>query len=383
MPELGDIIGQDGALARIQRGLSSARVPQALLFVGPDGVGRRTAAVALAKTVLCRKPRRRGNAGRLAELPADFSLRSACGGCASCRALEAGTHADFHLVYKELARYHEDPKVRDRVMQELGIDVIRDFLIAPAGRRSAAGTGKVFVVLEAELMSAEAQNSLLKTLEEPPPGVTIILISETAEELLPTTLSRCWMVNFAPLPQAFVRERLAAAGVGKAEAEYWAAYTEGALGQALRLAEQGMYKVKRDLLAAVSAEGGEGMDLAGRLEKAAERLAAQLAAEVKQQEGAELSRLLATRRAAAVILGLLAGFFRDALTVATGADRPLVNADQAVCVRSLAGRFGTARLAGVIEQLSEYEGLLWRNVNPPLVWENAAITVSSAQPLRL
>ncbi len=383
MPELLDIVGQETALVRIQQALAAARVPQALLFVGPEGVGRRTTAVAMAKTLLCENVQSSPNAGRLADLPADFPLRSACGRCTSCRTVGAGTSGDFRLVYKELARYHQDADVRGRVMQELGIDVVRDFLITPAWR-SPAGAGKVFVVLEAELMSVAAQNSLLKTLEEPPPGVTIILICRRAAELLPTTLSRCWMVNFHPLPIDFVRDRLAAAGVAAAEAAYWAAYTDGALGAALRLAEQGMYAVKRDLLARTAAPaGGDGAELADYLAKAADKLAGLLVAEVKQQDGADLSRQLAGRRAAAAILAMLAGFFRDAVTVASGAERPLVNADQAGEVRALAKRFNAVELAKAIEQLGECERLLWRNVNARLVWDNVAVTICSAQPLRL
>jgi DNA polymerase-3 subunit delta' len=379
MPDLLDIVGQDAALARLQQAMNSSRMPHAFLFAGPTGVGRRTTAVALAKVLLCEQAVARPNAGRLAELAADFPLKLACGRCPSCRAMDADMHADFHRIYKELARYHEDPAVRGRVMQDLGIDVIRDFLIVPAGRAAARGRGKVFVVLEAELLSESAQNALLKTLEEPPPGVTIILLCAQAAALLPTTLSRCRLVNFALLPRDFVREQLIAAGVDRKQADVWAAYTDGSLGVALRLAEQDMYRIKCELLKRLAApDAASDTELGEDLSKIADDLAGQAIAKVKQEQDADLSKQLAHRRAGADILALVASFFRDALTVATGADRPLIHADQAKAVAALAGRFAPLELARVIEQLDEYEQLLWRNVNPRLIWDNLAITAAAA-----
>jgi len=384
LPDLLDIVGQDAALTHLQRAMHSARSPHAWLFSGSIGVGRRTAAVAWAKVLLCEQPATRPNAGRLPDLPGDFPLRLACARCPSCRAVDAGLHADFHLITKELLQYHPDPKVRDRVMQDLGIDVIREFLIAPAGRAPTGGKGKVFVVLEADLLSEPAQNALLKTLEEPPRGVTIILIASQAESLLPTTLSRCRLVNFFPLPADFVRQRLIASGVEAEQAAFWAGYTAGSLGEALRLAAREMYPVKRELLERLAdPDPAAEAALADWLTKTAEALADRLVAEAKADQSTELSRQLANRRAAATVLPMMASVFRDALTVATGADRVLVHADQPQAATTLAGRFSVAQLAAVVEQLDSCEQLLWRNVNPRLIWDNVAVTVASAAPLRL
>jgi DNA polymerase-3 subunit delta' len=384
MVEFLDIVGQDAALARLQRAMASARVPHALLFAGPDGVGRRTTAVATAKVLLCDQPVARPNRGRLPALGDDFELKLPCGQCPSCRAIDADMHVDFHLVYKELARYHDDPDVRSRVMQELSIDVIRDFLIVPAARSSGRGRGKVFVVLEADLLSEAAQNALLKTLEEPPPRVTIILIADQAAGLLPTTLSRCWMVGFTSLPTDFVRDRLVAAGVAKEEAAFWAGFTAGSLGAAQRFSGQDMYRLKRELVDRVVAAGQSGSaELAAHLAETAEMLAQRSVAEFKKTEDAELSKQLATRRAAAELLGLIAALFTDAITVATGAPRAMIHGDQPTAAQSLAKRFGPAELARAIEELDLCEKLLWRNVNPTLLWDNVALTAAGAAPLRL
>ena len=384
MPELLDIVGQDAAVELLQRGLGGERRPHAYLFVGPAGVGRRTTAVALAKAMLCEEPATQPNAGRLAELEEDFSLRQACGQCQSCRMMTAGSHPDFQLVYKELARFHEDSKVRDRKMQDLGIDVIRSFLIAPAGRRATSGRGKVFVVLESELMSIAAQNALLKTLEEPPPGVTIVLICRHAERMLPTTLSRCCLVRFGPLPRQFVRERLVADGMDAGEADFWAAFTDGSLGRSAKLSEQGMYPIKQDLLDRLAnLPTTSKAELADHLVKTTDKLALEAIAEAKEADGASLAKTLASRRAAGAMLELIASAFRDAMTLATAAERPLVHTDQPEPAKALAGRLTPTEIAEVIEQLAEYERLLWRNVSPKTVWDNVVITCASAAPLRL
>ena len=384
MPELLDIIGQDSAVARLQQAMGGSRMPHAFIFVGPAGVGRRTTAVALAKCLLCEKATTRPNGERFDRCAKDMPLRQACGQCQSCKLADAGSHPDLHLVYKELAHYHDDPKVRDRKMQELSIGVIRSFLIAPAAQTPVMGRGKVFVVREAELMSHPAQNALLKTLEEPPEGVTIILIAERAEQLLPTTLSRCALVRFGPLPHQFVRDRLTRAGVADGEAAFWAALTDGSIGRSLQLAGQGMYAVKGDLIARIAAVDAAGDTTLGEhFAKTTDKLADAAVKAAKSKDGPELAKTLASRQAVGIILELLAAAFRDAITLATGADRPIVYADQPDDVRGLAERLNRIQLAEIIEQLNRYERLLWRNANARIIWDNVVITAASAAPLRV
>ena len=379
MPELLDITGQDAALAQLQRAVAGTRRPHAYIFAGPEGVGRRTTATEFARLLLCESPVSRSNAGRLADLPAGFKLRSACGECSSCRTLSAGTNADFHLVYKELARFHDDPAVRDRKMQALSIEVVRDFLLDPAHRGSAGGRGKVFVVLQAELMSVPAQNALLKTLEEPPGGVTVILIASGAGDLLATTRSRCQLVRFGPLPVDYVAGRLAEGGTDPAEASFWAALTGGSVGQAQRLAAEGLYDFKRRLLTSLAAaQGAEPGQIAELLTKTMDRQAKKL-----QRADDALAASLANRQAGATVLCLLGSIYRDALGVACGSPRPLIHADQADAVARIAARLGPTGTAEVLSQLARYEALLWRNVNTKLLWDNVELTCASAAALEV
>ncbi len=338
MPELLDIVGQDEALGQLQRALQSGRQPHAFLFAGPEGVGRETTAMQLAKLLLCEAPVKRPNSGRLAELPQDAPLLVPCNRCPSCVTASAGTNPNLILIFKELARFHDDAGVRRRKMQELGLAVIQRFLIAPAHMTSFGGRGRVFIVRQAELMSVEAQNALLKTLEEPPAQVTIILLSTSVEELLPTTRSRCQVVRFHALPIDFVAKRLEASGVSAEEARFWAAMTGGSLGQSLHASQNKLFAFKRDLVGALAGlSEAKATDLAELLVRAMGEQAERLTKAAKTQdktadkasgdaedeeegEDSNLAATLANRLAGQTILSLLVSVYRDALHVATGAD---------------------------------------------------------------
>ncbi len=377
MPELLDIVGQDAALVQLQRASAGERRPHAYIFAGAEGTGRRTTAVELAKLLLCEKPSERPNNGRFAAMDDDFPLRQACRRCDSCRTVEAGTNGDFQLVYKELARYHDEQKVRERVMQNLSIDVVRKFLIDPAWRASVGGRGKVFVVRQTETMSAPAQNALLKTLEEPPTGVTIILLCTSPAELLPTTRSRCQLVRFGPLPMDFVADVLMKDGISPTEANFWAAMTGGSIGLAGRRAGEKLYEFKKSLVGQLADADSPGK-LAEMLVKATEKLARKFRTRDK-----DLATSLSNRQAGQVFLGLISSLYHDSLVSASGAAGPLVHADQPDAVERIAERFGPTELAEILAQLARCEQLLWRNVNAKLLWDNVAVTCTSAAALEL
>ena len=378
MVKLLDIVGQDAAVALLQRSLAAGRMGHALMFTGPHGVGRRTTALALGGVLLCENPQTMPNNARFDQLDNDFQLTDACGQCNACKTLDAGTHPDFEVIYKELAAFHPKPEVRGRKMQNLGIDVIKHFLLNSAYLASSRGRGKVFVVREAELMSADAQNALLKTLEEPPPGVTIILLCRRSEQMLPTTTSRCHAVRFGPLPLDFVTDRLAGEDVAADEALFWASFTEGSAGRSLSLARGELYTIKCEMLDELAKMGpGGNAALGERLQKITDAQAIEAVKAAKSDDGAEMAKSLATRRATGVMLELIAAGFRDAISLSTGLDRPLVNADQRGTIESIAKKHSTRQLAGVVEQLSNYEQLLWRNVSSRIVWDNVVLACAS------
>src|SRR5205085_3602337 len=129
---------------------------------------------------------------------------------------DAGNHPDFHVVTKELIRYHDKTGKSKGI--DLSINVVRPEILEPAGRKAVMGRGKVFVIEQAELMNAQAQNALLKTLEEPAGRALIILLTDQPGALLSTIRSRCQTVRFAALDPAQVRKELERRGVDKSTA---------------------------------------------------------------------------------------------------------------------------------------------------------------------
>jgi DNA polymerase-3 subunit delta' len=287
---LNDIFGQDAAIGMIRRAYTADRLPHGLIFAGPAGVGKATAARALGALFLCEKP-----------MGAD-----ACGKCDSCRVMEAGNHPDFHVVYRQLIRLEkEGVKARD-----LAKDVIDHHLIEPAGRKAVMNRGKVFVVEEAELMNPHAQNTLLKTLEEPHGRTLIVLLTDQPGALLPTIRSRCQVVRFAALPEALVRKELEDRGIDRKAAADATRVAGGSLGMALKWIEDGVVAGAGELVARLdAAAAGRGADdLPAWLKKAAEAYAE------KQLERDKLaSKDQATREGLTLYLRIAAEHVRQSM----------------------------------------------------------------------
>ena len=182
---------------------------------------------------------------------------------------------------------------------DLSINVIRPELIEPASRKASMGRGKVFIIEQAELMNAVAQNALLKTLEEPMGGTLIVLLTDQADCLLATVRSRARIVRFAPLETAVVERELVRREVAKDVAVRAAALSRGSLGLALRWIEDGVVTAAGELEQQVDAflAGNPPEDLPGWLKKAADAYAE------KQLERDELSsKEQATREGLGVYL---------------------------------------------------------------------------------
>lgn len=200
---LSQLLGQGRAVEILQQAMRSQRVHHAWIFHGPEGVGKFTAAVAWAATLL--DPTSAPDLGGVIAPDPGSQVQGL---------IRAGTHPDLHVIKKELARYHDDKRVRDSKLQTIPKAIVDEHLITPAAlaptMKSGSIAGKVFIVDEAELLdrsptNAPVQNAILKTLEEPAPGTVIILVTSSEDRLLPTIRSRCQRVAFTPLDDDAMR----------------------------------------------------------------------------------------------------------------------------------------------------------------------------------
>jgi DNA polymerase III delta' subunit len=185
-----EIKGQARAIRRLQGLLKTGRVPPGLLFTGPEGIGKKLAALEFSKALGC-----------------EAGGYDACGECARCVSIGKGVSADVrvvdavyqaHLLEKE-ADLEKDADKALAKQREWRVETIRE-ICHEMQRRSFGGGWKAAIVDEAERMNVEAQNSLLKMLEEPPDKTLWILVSSQPGKLLPTIRSRTQTIAFGPLP---------------------------------------------------------------------------------------------------------------------------------------------------------------------------------------
>lgn len=321
-----DLIDQRHAQALLRGALRSGRVSHAYLFVGPSGVGRLTAARAFAQALLCTE-----------------GGDDACGRCPACRKVGAGAHPDLRVIS---AGRSESGTERRAV----GIDQIRE-LKREAAYGPYEGPRKVFVVEDAEAMRAEAANSLLKIVEEPPAGIVIILISESTTALLPTLVSRSQFVRFSFVPAPEIARALTErAGVPADRAAFLAAISGGRVGDALAAAAAGEAPFDRRAEVLRTLEVVERGDAVQRLD----------AAEAVAKQKDEIERWLD--------IALL--WVRDVVVWQETQDAAqLANVDARAEVVAWASRTSPAGLRRTAAAIEEAKANLRRNLNPRLVLE--------------
>ncbi len=219
-----EVIGQEPALRVLQRSLREGRIAHAYLFVGPEGVGKKLVARLLAQAMSCEKN--------------DFD---ACGKCSPCQRIETFSHPDVTWVKP------------GGLSRRIGIDDIRNLRHWISRKAHHVGRRKIFVLTEAERMTAEAGNALLKTLEEPPADSLLILLSSHPASLFPTIISRCQTIRFSPLPRKDIKDYLVSKlKLPADEAQLLSQLSEGRLGKALSLREKSAGEERKKVLDTVN-----------------------------------------------------------------------------------------------------------------------------------
>lgn len=192
------VIGQEQAVSHLQNALHTGRLSQAYLIHGEKGAGKTALATALAAALMCEHPAEKG--GRI----------EPCGVCHSCLQVRARSHPDVIWVDNERAGAVTKTAT-------LGVSVAR-FIQSDVGIKPYQGDHKLYIVPNADTMSQQAQNALLKTLEEPPAYAVLMLLTDNPAAFLPTVLSRCVTIQLHPAPEKDLLRMLEEKGVTGPEA---------------------------------------------------------------------------------------------------------------------------------------------------------------------
>jgi len=325
-----DVLDQHHAIGLLRAALRSGRVHHAYLFAGPAGTGRSETAAAFAQALQCERYR-----------------EDSCGACEPCRKVAADVHPDVRWVRPLEGR------------TSIGIDQVREV------RRDAAygpheGRWKVFVFCPADSMLAEAQNSLLKLLEEPPDRVVFVLVVESPQALLPTVVSRCQMVRFNLVPISQIEHALRVQfGVEPARARVLAALSAGRAARAAAWSRDPTALQDRDAV----------VDHLVRAEREG-LLAALQACEFLAQDRSRLAERLE----------VAALWYRDLLVWRETRDPALlVNVDRRAEVEALAESLDERALRRRLEALEEARWAVRRNVSPRLALEAAFLRFDAGE----
>lgn len=217
MPGFQDILGYEMIKEHFQKAIEAQKVSHAYILAGEAGMGRKSLANAFVLTLLCEKGK-----------------SQPCMECHACKQVLSGNHPD--LIYVK----HEKPN-------SIGVDDIRDQINDTIMIRPYSSYYKIYIVDEAEKMTVQAQNALLKTIEEPPSYAVILLLTTNPDGFLPTILSRCVQLKLRPLPDFVVKSYLTESmGVPPSEAELYAAFSRGNLGKAIKLAGSEEFRLMYD-----------------------------------------------------------------------------------------------------------------------------------------
>lgn len=313
------IIGQREVVKRLEEQIKNKKVGHAYIFSGPKGIGKRTVAEIFASMVMCQEDGGYGN----------------CGVCHSCRLFKGGTNPDFYRIKTEKNTISVE---EIRSMQK---DVYVKPLYSPK---------KVYLIEEAEKMTVQAQNSLLKTLEEPPLYAIIIMTTSNNESLLETIRSRSVIYNFKKNTYEEVKKYLIEnINLDEKEASFIASYADGVIGKAKELSESDEFKELRERTIGILLKLNEGnlKDIFFAYDFFEEN-------KEKIQD----------------ILDIMLIFYRDILIAKKfGNEKMLINLDKKDIILENLKNFSTEKIYKNIETIDNLSNNIGKNVNYQLAVE--------------
>lgn len=208
MKTFNEVIGNEKIIAHLQNAIAMGKVSHAYILNGEKGCGKKMLASIFAKTLQCRGAK---------ETP--------CGECPSCIQSESGNHPDILWIR------HEKPA-------SIGVEDVREQLVGDIQIKPYSSRYKIYIIDEAEKLTPQAQNAILKTIEEPPAYGIIMLLTTNADLFLPTILSRCIRLDIKPVENSLVEKYLMkTCKVPDYTARFAAAFAQGNVGKARLVVE--------------------------------------------------------------------------------------------------------------------------------------------------
>ncbi len=365
-----DVIGQEQIIRLLRNSLKCGRIAHAYLFAGPDGIGKTMVAKTLSQTLNC-----------------ETGGWDACGRCPACRRIENFSHPDVTWVRPA------------GLSRQIGIDDIRR-LRQQISLKPYQGRKKVYLITEADRMTAQASNALLKTLEEPPANSMLILITSHPASLFPTIISRCQMMRFSPLNPGRIEDYLVKKlNLSPNKARLLSRLSEGRLGKALSLQEEAVWEEREKILnlgnqispqddleklLKVAAQIVELVsdfrhELEERIKDELREVEAVVSKEQLKEMKEERMAFLAgeSRRKVGEILDLMIGYYRDLLVLKEGGET--INFDRMREMQQRAVSISSQGISKIIKAIEETKGFIERNVNLRLSLE--AMTMKIAEEL--
>lgn len=325
------IVGHEWAVQLLQSSLGNGRLPHAVLIAGDPQVGKRTLALALASAINCEQPDR------------------PCGECRSCVKIARGTHPDVRLVEAESGERSREGVLKIEQIR----DVQRFAALAPM-----ESPFKVIILREFERATLPAANALLKTLEEPPPQVRLVLTSARPDALLPTIVSRCQTIQLRPLPLEQIRHALVERWLASPkQADLLARLSQGRIGWAVqRLTDGEVWEDRTRRLADARRLPAQG---------AVERLAY---AEALSRRASDLQPTLAT----------WTSWWRDVLLAQHDCAAHVTNVDLSREIDEAARQYSAAEVRDFLVRLEQAPERINRNVNSRLLLETLLLHMPAA-----
>ncbi|MFA5576183.1 MAG: DNA polymerase III subunit delta' [Tissierellaceae bacterium] len=318
-----DIVGHERQIESLKSAIGRGAVSHSYLFEGEEGLGKRDLALVFAKTLLCEKEQ-----------------AQPCNQCHSCRKFDSDNHPDLKVLTPE----------KNIISLKKIEAIIRDMATRPfEGRR------KIYIIDQSHTMRLESQNALLKTLEEPPDYVNIILISPYKNKILPTILSRCQVVKFYPLKNSTITNLLVDKyNIDRDRASFIGAFTKGTVRRSIDYAtSDDLFEKREELIKIIDA----------------------LLKGDKTRALTSLDFFSANKENAEEILDIMIYWFRDLLVYKeTGNPSLLVNVDK-VEVLSSQKLVDLSRINDIIYRIDETKNNIKRNVNFNLLIETMLLSI--------